>query len=626
MRNILFICCAALLVAFPSMADSDALAVLKSNASVEAKTEACLHLSVYGGTEAIPALEELLSDNILSHMARYALEPMAGEEVDQALLRALAKTSGTVKAGIIASLGVRKTEAAIDAFIEAVKDDHLEVQEAAIRALGQLANHPAVLALEDASLRPDQPVAIREAIGESLLLCAEAYFERIREDHAAGIYEYVYFSKFFPIHVRAAGLRGAARTHETDAGWKLLARAFQSDEPAFFDMALRLALEVTPRQRTAARLVHLLPEYKEVQKIEVIQTLGELGVKKSGQALLREAMAGKTEIRIAALRAVTRLGFGPALPLITSLAVSQDEALMPVARECLAYFPGEGGDVILEGLLKNEDPATRQAAVEMVAMGGLPNICDRLLYMARRDKSSNVRLAAIQGAVSPAEARHLSEFVRHLLRPQSKEERSAAEDALKSIATRNRKTGIPDGVVRDLVNALNRGGAQQSALVSILTATGTQRAFDALLTKCAAEDETLRTEATKAICDWPLPLAIPTLLEWVEADGDNRAQAFKGLARLLASKEVADGDAILYYQKLFGKTKGADEKKVLLSGLANLRMASALALALDQFEDKEVQTEAGHAIAALVRIVEQTEEGLALKEKAYALLPDLKQD
>ena len=476
------------------------------------------------------------------------------------------------------------------------------------------------------SLRPDLPLAIREATGEALMNCAEAYFERDREDHAAGIYEYVYFNKFFPIHVRAAGLRGAVRTHETDAGWLLLAKAFKSDEPAFFKMALRLALEVTPKKRTAGRLVHLLPEYKEKQKIEVIQTLGELGVQNVGQALILEAMAGKTEIRIAALRAVTRLSYKPALPLITALAVSDDEALMPAARECLAYFPGEAGDEILEKLLKSEEPATRQAAVEMLAMGGLENICDRLLYIARRDKSSAVRLAAIEGAAKPAQARHLSEFVRHFLRPQSKEERSAAEEALKSIATRTRKTGIPDGVVNDLINALNRGAAQQSALISILTATGTQRAFDALLTKCAAEDEALRNEATKAICDWPQPLAIPTLLEWVEADGNNRDAAFKGLARLLASKQVADGDAILYYQKLFARTKGADEKKVLLGGLANLRTASALAMALEQLEDAEVKTEAGHAVAALVRIVEQTEEGLALKEKAYALLPDLKQD
>lgn len=626
MRNILFILLATVMVVFGATAQEDPLAILKSNASVEAKMDACLNLSTTGGSDAIPVLEELLTDSVLSHMARYALEPMKDGEVDQALLRALDKTSGLVKAGILSSLGVRKATVAIDALVAAVNDGNLVVQEAAIRALGQLANHPAVLALEDASLRPDQPLAIREAIGEALMLCAENYFKQEREDHAAGIYEFVYLDRIFPIHVRAAGLRGAILSHESDTGWLLLSEAFTSDEVAFFDMALRAALEMTPRKRTANRLVELLPEYKGSRKIRAIETLGELGVKNVGEALQFEAMAGDTEVRIAALRALTRLDYENALPLITSLAVSNDESLQPVARECLAYFANEAGDEVLELLLKNEDAPTRKAAVEMLAMGGLPEFCDRLLYIARRDRDSAVRLAAIEGATASAGARHLSEFNRHFLSPKSKEERSAAEAALKSIATRNRSTGIPEGVVRDLIGALNRGGAQQSAAIGILTATGTQQAFDALLAKCQAEDEALRNEALKAVCDWPMPLAIPTLLEWVEANGKERDMAFKGMARLLASKQVADGDAILYYQKLFPRTTGADEKKVLLSGLANLRTASALSLALDQLEDGSVQNEAKHAVAALVRIVEQTPEGLALKEKAYERFPELKKD
>lgn len=627
MRNIFFTLLLMLLAVRGSAADTDPVSVLQSNASMEAKIEACRLIAASGDESAIPVLEPLLNDSALSHMARYALEPMTGEAADQALLRALEKASGTVKAGIIASLGVRKTESAFDALAAAVDDPDNAVAEAAVRALGRLGTAAAVGVLETFSLRNDLPVALREATGEAFMDTAEAFLARDREDHASGFYEYVYFKKSFPVHVRAAALRGAVRAHETDAGWKLLVKAFQSDESALFEMALRIALEITPRARTAAKLAALLPEYSPERKLLVIQTLGELGVTKAGHALIPEAMAGRNDLRIAALNALTRLKYEAALPLITSLAVSADEELAPAARDCLAFFPGEAGDQILERLLKSEDSDTRLAAVGMIALGGLPDASNRLLNIARRDSAMPVRLAALEGAARHGGIGHLSEFMRHLTRPQSKEERTAAEDALRSIITRSRDKGIPDGIVKDLINTLNRAAApQQPALITILTATGSQRAFDNLFEKTGADDEALRDAAVKAITDWPTLIALPTLLDWVSSNTAQRTAAFRGAARLLAAKQLGSEEALTHYRQLLTLVQNTDEKKLLLSGMGNLDSPDALLLVLDLLSDDQVKAEAVQAAMAIVRRLGETPGSEAIKEKAYALIPELKKD
>jgi hypothetical protein len=53
-----------------------AIETIKSNASTMEKDRACRILRVIGTPDSIEALGALLTDEKLSHMARYALEPM----------------------------------------------------------------------------------------------------------------------------------------------------------------------------------------------------------------------------------------------------------------------------------------------------------------------------------------------------------------------------------------------------------------------------------------------------------------------------------------------------------------------------------------------------------------------
>ena len=63
----------------------------------------------------MPALENFSRIKIMSDPARYALEDISDPAADAALLRALDKTSGPLRMGIISSLGFRKTAEAAGA-------------------------------------------------------------------------------------------------------------------------------------------------------------------------------------------------------------------------------------------------------------------------------------------------------------------------------------------------------------------------------------------------------------------------------------------------------------------------------------------------------------------------------
>jgi len=144
-------------------------AVLKTEVPRAAKDAVCRALKIVGTAAAVPALAALLSDEQLSHMARYALERIPAPEAGQALLAALPKIGGKLKVGLISSLGVRREIAAIAPLQTLLADSDPTVAQAAAHALGVIGSLAAAKALVTA--KPS--AATKAAIADASMECAE---------------------------------------------------------------------------------------------------------------------------------------------------------------------------------------------------------------------------------------------------------------------------------------------------------------------------------------------------------------------------------------------------------------------------------------------------------------------
>lgn len=433
---IIFLMTAA--AALGAIAQSDPVAVLQSDAPLFEKHEACRLLSTSGRIEAIPVLEPLLADAELADMARYALEPMPGTEADAALQRALSVTSGKLKAGVVSSLGVRRDADAVPAIIPLLNDEDGYVKEAAARALGRIGASEGVNALESAIAQPGLAYAFAQSLADGIFFAAETLAAGGNVSEAARLYSAVRAAETLPVHLRAGALRGAMLSGGPKGGISLLLETLQGEDPDFFAVALRTAQEMKGKMKIAMKIAELLPVLPPERKVPVIQLLGELGKKKAGPALLKEAESGPSPVRVAALEAATRLGYAPVLPLVTSLITSEEEILAATARKSLAYFPGEKGDDALRDLLKSNDARVRCIAVELVGAGALPTPVDLLIAMANEDAEASVRLAALKGAKEYAGAPQMPAFLEHLRAARSPEEGVAAEEGLIRICERAR--------------------------------------------------------------------------------------------------------------------------------------------------------------------------------------------
>jgi hypothetical protein len=170
--------------------ESRLAAVLTTRASRAAKDYVCRKLMVIGTAASVPALASLLTDKDNSHMARYALERIPAPEAAAALRDAVAKLSGTLKVGVIGSLGVRRDAGSL-VVLGAAWDDARRDSDAAVAcavALGDIGTPEAAHALGGAS-KEERAGRLGSALADGLLTCAERLLADGNKAEAAAVYK-----------------------------------------------------------------------------------------------------------------------------------------------------------------------------------------------------------------------------------------------------------------------------------------------------------------------------------------------------------------------------------------------------------------------------------------------------
>lgn len=104
-------------------------------ATHDAKQFACRQLAIVGTEENVSAIAPLLRDPKTADMARYALQPIPGKAVDDALLAALPDAPDNVKIGIVNTLGMRQSRAAHGELKSLASSPNADIAQAAKSAL-----------------------------------------------------------------------------------------------------------------------------------------------------------------------------------------------------------------------------------------------------------------------------------------------------------------------------------------------------------------------------------------------------------------------------------------------------------------------------------------------------------
>lgn len=567
--------------------------VLESDASVEEKAIACRKLGEFGTSEAVPALAGLLDDEVLSTYARAGLERIPDPSAAAALRSALGTTEGVLLAGVIDSLGALEDEKAVPALGELAEHDDVVVSDAALRALGRVANPEAVQLVKTAL------ASGRVGAAAACLLAAEQQRARGHKDVAIALYDAVRSADVSRAS-RMGAIRGAIVTRDSVP---FLVEQLKSDDAATRAVALR-AVRETPSAELADALHSLLASAAPDLRIQLITALRDCHNADSF-GVVRSQLDGDTQaIRVAALGVVSSVGRGSELAT-TLLDVVQNRRSpheKQTAMELLTRMEGgqEVDRVILDRLRETEAVDARIDMMRILGDRRAPSAVGDLLGQAR-DEDAKVRVAALRSMrrlVGPKEVAALIDLTRA---EQDDSARLAAISALVSACGDDAASGAL--VLTQLDQASDP--AQRDAWTRVLTATGYPKALPTILEGLKSPDQDVVAATITHLSRWPDPTPIDALLPLVgtEADSPVRRRAVSAVIQLTmtAADHGQRPDDVL--TGWFGQANAAvvtvEEKRQLISGLARVHTLGSLLLLEPYLKDPEVKTEAVYALLSI---------------------------
>jgi HEAT repeat protein len=574
------------------------IAVLENpEAGWQAKHEACRALRQIGTEASIPALAALLSEPELSHMARFALEPMPHPAAGEALRAALEGASDDMKIGLIITLGARRDAEAAPLLTPLLDGENVQVATAAAGALGHIATPSAVEALSGA--RASAPESLLPALHDALL--AAAGYRAASGDAAAA--EVVYtalLTEETPQYVRLGAWRGLAYADPGKTA-EIVIAALQ-EEDGFREIAAQTVAETTGAQETRA-YANALAELPPDAQVLLAHALALRGDGSARGAVLALAGTQQLDAQCAAVKALGALGTAEDVPGLVAWLASEEPRLEDAANTALQQLGAPGTEEAMVAAVEEATPPVRASLLDALTNRMSPHAVPAAMpYLDAPE--AEVREAALGALAQLGDLDEAPAMADAVIASRSAAENNLALRALGSVAARHQ-----NGVLPVVQAAMDRAEPEaRAALLGSLERIGTEEALAALVTALDNEAATVGDEAVRVLANWPTPAAAPHLLTLAQGEASPRQEtAFQGYVKLARQESAPDKKAEMLSAAMGLATK-TQQRFQVLSAWSTLNTVAALDAVLPYLEDAEVRNEAGAAIVTIATALDINDE------------------
>jgi HEAT repeat protein len=593
------------------------LAELLSEATLECKSFICKQLWFIGTADSVPAIAKLLTDEETADMACYAMGQNPSPEAGEALRSALGNVGPVVQIRIINLLGDRRDAKSAKAMDKLVFGAENQVAEAAVAALGKIGGARARKILVEARASPDVPEQLRFTATDAYLRCAEDLVAGGKSEQATTIYKELAGQDEAAL-IRSAAIKGLADIGGPDA-IPLVVTALRDQNRMVRTTAMGCVRTMAGEGVTelfAAELPKALPD----ERVLLIGALADRGDGAALPSITAAAESANANVRRAALQAVGKLGNASYVEFLVQAAtegISSEEK--KAAVDSLKLLRGSGVDNAIVKSMQSSQPNVRSELIDVLFERNAVGVVSPLLKEASCS-DSKVHRAAFKALGRLAGEKDLPSLIKLLTSLQGDSGRSQAERAVVAVSRK-----ISDESKRaDAVLIALRGEKQVAVRCSLLRVLGGIANSKALETLVAASKETdpaVQDTAVRALAKWPDTTAAEALLEIFQntQSQTHRLLALRSLVRLLAlpdDNRRVQGTLEIYGQ-VISSARGPEEKKLVLSGLANVSDAKALAMVQPFLQTEAVRAEAAMASIKIAGAIMQThrdQAGTAMNE------------
>ncbi len=572
--------------------------VLQSReATTDAKSWVCRTLRMAGSERAVPALAALLVDPRLAADAQYALRSIPGPKPDEALRKALPRTQGLLKAGVIQTLGARADYQALSLIAPLAGDPDPLVAEAALYALGHIGGPEALAAVQKTLV----PAGLERYREHAILLCAESLLASGDASEAAHASRALYYRSADPV-IKSATLRCYVLAEGAAAG-PVFIEALLSGQPLVRAAAARLLCESgsDPIVSEVLAKFNLWTPETQACVLGMVTNACALGTVRGA------ARGGNEQVRIAAIEALGRLGGAADVPMLVAEAASAEGRAQSAARQALQSLRGPGVSQALAAALQPGLAPARCEAARALAARNDTSAVPALLDLAA-DADGSVRREAQKALAQLAAPGDLPRLLGLLAQAGTDADREGIENAVAGLLQRasDRETALSA-----LLGALpGKSSEAKCALLRLAARIPNAKSLEALRAALAGADPAVTDTAIRCLAEWPDAAVQPDLERLARSAPApaQRALALRGLIRLAGLEaQRAPAQAAKLLEGALGVAASADDKRAILAALMEVGHARALVLAENCLADPAVEVEAANAVVRLARKLQATE-------------------
>jgi len=595
--------------------------LVDKNTSFAARQYLCKELSIMGTDASVPTLAKMLRKSETADIARYALERIPGAVVDAELIKAISKTKGTVKIGVINSVGNRRIAAATAVLKNALKDKNAAIAGAAAAALGKIGTAETATILGEALVAAEG--SLRADIVDAYLQNAAHFVQAGEKNNAQSIYQML-FMETETLPTRTAALTGLVHTLDDPSAFIVDVLENPNMDGRLKAAAISLVNQCK-RPLDVAAIAAVLPKLSTIARVQLLTALGERGDVAAHDQVVAAVADENNDVSITAIEALSVLGNKKDVLLLAETAANSRGDKQQAARASLALLNADGVDDMVLALLPQAEGAVKIELVQAIGKRQLKTAVPTLLAAAKND-NARVRVAAIRSLGLVAGETDMDALVDLLINTRGNAERREAERTVATVAAR-----IEDESARgaSLLAALPgvTDMKAKSSLLLVLGRIGVADALPMLKQGLASDDPELKRAAILSLSEWPTPQPAKDLLAIAKsaAEPSHRVLALRGYIRLAGlESDRPKAETVAMYKTALDMAENIGEKRMALSGLARVENLDALLLAGQYLDDPELYGEAEIAVmdnAWQTRNV-KTGERKAILQKVYEKTTD----
>ncbi|MBG6233916.1 HEAT repeat protein [Pedobacter sp. CAN_A7] len=547
---------------------------LKNNQNENNKAFIISQLELIGKNDAVPYLEEHLTDPFLADPSARALVKINTDEAKIALLNKLPLTKGKAQLAIINALGLTRVRAANEALIKLVGQDE-SLTKVSLTALAHIADPATAEVISSAAKRANYEYDNTNATA-AMLIYAGKLLTDSNYTLAAQIAQTIQQNALSvdQLHSRTAALDILVHCAKGNPS-SILVEAMDDENLNYRAAALKLAGQYLNPETTILWLKKLAKSSPLI-KAEIVNMLGEAESKASLPSIVKLLKHKDQQVKFTAISAASKIGADHMMPDLYKVMQKGDSATISSVITAIQTMKGSNIARQAAGYLPKAKTEVQVALIQIIASRAAhAQVKD--IYNLLDNKNPVVQQAAfssLKKIVTPAELPQLFVLLKERSLPGELQEIQEAIIA----ATRSSEINNEQVVATVLAQMKQASQEKKHLYFKVLASLGSKEALNAVKTAYITGPDDDKRAAISALASWTDPLIMPDLLQISRETSDTSyvAQMLTGYLRLIGSTNYTPEQKYLKLREAMDVALTIEQKQAVLKAFTQTKTYNAL--------------------------------------------------